>query len=544
MKFSWLLLLLVGLWQIQPINSAENILDHPTITPLINSEDAEIFQTAKIHRFHADGVNVCASRACKQVYIYDFAHDATVVAILADGQLIDARRIENATPPFNERIEKMAQRLIAESEIVQEAVGEVRDSAEIVIMQMQHPSCPSDHLCVATTLWTDGGSVWVLVDVTLEAIIDLWWTDVTVNSQQPTVNSSPDLPFDCDPHTLTRDGWSLEYRITPSDGLAVADVFYNGKQLLHDVRLIQWEANYINDGNYGYIDYIGCGAEGEGHGFPIDPIGATQISEIAGGFELRQNFEMIQWGEFCNYRYEQSYEFYTDGRWRIVGRPFGRGCGDGRYKEATYRPVFRIDFALDGIGNDYFQAWNGSEWQQYDTETYFTPTTPNNPHGRAFRIFGSNGIGYEMEIGDEKLNEGGIEDNPYTYVTRSRVEEGEFDLPTVGDCCQQDHQKPPFEFVDGETVAGVHLVVWYVPEALTQTKFAFSQGNADAPVCWTESETEYYPCSMGPMFHPISNPLAVGLGSAEIQPTPTIFMIIVATLVAFTGLWLVKLPKR
>lgn len=543
MKLSWLLLLLAGLWQIQPTVPADKLIDHPTISALIDAQNAEIFQTVTLHRFHVDGVNVCAEGGCEQVYIYDFAHDATVVALLADGRLIDARRIENATPAFNQQILRMAQTLIAESEMVQEAVGGMRNSAEIVIMQMQHPACPSDHLCVATTLPTDGGSVWVLVDVTREEIVDLWWTDVIVDSQQGAMHSEERDTFDCDPHTMTRDGWSLEYRITPSDGFAVADVYFEGKQVLHDVRLIQWEANYVNDGNYGYIDYTGCGADGEGHGFPINPVGATEINTIEGGFELRQNFEMVQWGAYCNYRYEQSYAFYADGRWRVIGRPYGRGCGDSRYKEATYRPVFRIDFALDGVGDDYFQAWNGSQWQSYNHEAYFSPTTPSNADGRAFRIFGSNGVGYEMEMATGQFGDGGQGDNGYTYVTRSQIEEGEFDLPTIGECCHQDHQKPPLKFVDGETIAGVHLTMWYVPEALTQTKFAFEQGHAAAPSCWTESATEFYPCPMGPMFHPIENPLAVGLISAETHQSAPLFITITVVFIILTCLWLGKTIK-
>lgn len=538
LKFSWLLVFLIGLWQIRPNSPIENIIEHPSVAPLLDAEHAEIFQIVPLARYIIDGVNVCADLACVQTYIYDFAQNATVTVISADGDIIDALRIENASPPFNQRIEQMAQTLIANDADVRSAAGELADESEIVIMQMQHPSCPDTHLCVATTLLTDGGSVWVLVDVTDERIVDLWWGDVAVNSGA--VNSEQSLFYDCDPHLLERDGWSLEYRITPSDGFAVADVYYDGRQVVSDIRLVQWEANYVNDGNYAYVDYAGCGAQGPGHGFPIDPVGETRIEEIGGGFALHQDFQMPIWGAFCNYRYEQSYEFYTDGRWRIIGTPYGRGCGDGRYKEATYRPIFRIEFALDGIGGDFFQAWDGTEWEPQNVETYFEPKHPVNADLHAFRLLDGDGIGYAMAPGRGQFDDSGTGDEAYTYLTRYNPLEGATDMPSIGDCCQQDHLKPPYLFLNGENTAGEHLVVWYVPEALTQTLFAFQQGNADAPYCWTESTTEYYPCPLGPMFHPVEAPrLAVGLRSADIIP-PYLPIVLLTLLLTVTLLWVRK----
>ncbi len=541
MKFSWLLLFFVGLWQIQPVSPVDNIIEHPTISELVNAADAEIFQSVPLHRYQMEGKDVCASGVCEQVYIYDFAHNATIVAVVADGQLLDALRIENATPAFNERVERLAQKMIAESAMVQEAVGEIEESTEIVIMQMQHPSCLSDHLCVATTLLADGGSVWVLVDVTEEQIIDLWWGDVAADGEQAADVVREEPFFDCAPHSLERDGWHLEYRITPSDGFAVADVYYGSKQVVSDVRLVQWEANYVNDGNYAYTDYAGCGAQGPGHGFPIDPVGRTKIESVRGGFAIKQDFQMSLWGEFCNYRYEQTYEFYRDGRWRVISTPFGRGCGDGRYKEATYRPIFRIEFALDGTGNDFFQSWDGNDWQQHDSEAYFLPDTHVNSDKHAFRISDNNGMAYTMEMGQGQFVDGGKNDDAYTYLTRYKAEEGAADMPTIGTCCHQNYEQPPFEFVDGENTAGEHLVIWYVPQALTVTKFAVEQGVANEPYCWTESTLEYYPCPMGPMFHPVQPELAVGLKSADnITTQNTPLFIITVSLLFLTGFYYYK----
>ena len=98
------------------------------------------------------------------------------------------------------------------------------------------------------------------------------------------------------------------------------------------LKLAEWHARY--PGNWGYRDYTGCG--GGGGGFAIYPYGNTQIrtlydhNNVAIGFEVVQDFRMSNWGADCNYRYEQHFEFYMDGRYRVKVAAYGRGCGDNQ----------------------------------------------------------------------------------------------------------------------------------------------------------------------------------------------------------------------
>jgi hypothetical protein len=85
---------------------------------------------------------------------------------------------------------------------------------------------------------------------------------------------------------------------------------------------------------------------------------------------------MSNWGSGCNYRYEQRIHFYNDGRFRVVSGAFGKGCGT----IGVYRPVVRIDIAVDGSGNNSFATWDGAEWQTHQEEFWqlqdVSPTRP------------------------------------------------------------------------------------------------------------------------------------------------------------------------
>jgi hypothetical protein len=129
------------------------------------------------------------------------------------------------------------------------------------------------------------------------------------------------------------------------------------------MKLIEWHAHY--PGNWGYRDYTGCG--GSGGGFPIYPYGNTQVRDLPNGFAVVQDFRMSNWGASCNYRYEQHFQFYNDGRFRVVTVAYGQGCGDNQASEATYRPVVRIDIAVNGDASDTLSVWNGSGWTDQNT---------------------------------------------------------------------------------------------------------------------------------------------------------------------------------
>ncbi|MCB0028665.1 MAG: hypothetical protein KDE28_12200, partial [Anaerolineales bacterium] len=111
--------------------------------------------------------------------------------------------------------------------------------------------------------------------------------------------------------------------------------------------------------------------------------------------------------------YEQHYQFFTDGRFRVVTGAYGRGCGSN----ALYRPVVRIDIALNGQENDSLSYWDGSTWASVDTERWFLPTDLQYFSGLYALTVRDGGLGYFIEPSQGQFADGGRGDNPFVYVT-------------------------------------------------------------------------------------------------------------------------------
>jgi PKD repeat protein len=359
-----------------------------------------------------------------------------------------------------------------------------------------------DHLCVAPAFAADDERViWAIVDLTDEKFLGVFETDLP-----PAGSFEPFVPTDCNnAQSITRDGWSLSYVTTSHDGLNVYSVTYNGAPVITSIKLVEWHADY---GSSGYQDTTGCNSGGGG--YTIYPYGNTQILDLLDdqnnviGFEVVQDFRMGNWGAGCNYRYEQRIRFYADGSFRPVSIAYGRGCGTN----ATYRPVVRINMAVNGDDNDRFSRWDGVAWQAMATEDYLVPYTETghgphqiNANGYSWMIQDTvSGLGYYI-VQDVGQFENGEGDDPFLYPTLHHANEGDGDLYVFSSgCCHDDHQQGPHLYLNGENIDSQNIVLWYVPQGVT---------DATAPdyYCWTvagEPNPETYPCYMGPLFVPVN----------------------------------------
>lgn len=212
------------------------------------------------------------------------------------------------------------------------------------------------------------------------------------------------------------------------------------------------------------------------------------------GFEVVQDFRMPYWGANCNYRYEQHDQFYTDGRFRIVGQAFGRGCSSN----GIYRPVMRLDLGLDGAGGDSFAMWDGAAWQPQATEGWWSQTAPYTSESFKWRVNDQGGRAYFVEPGQGQFGDGGRGDSAFIYATQHRAAEGDTDIGAIGFSCNDDYQQGPDQYVIGESIAGQDIVLWYVPQMQTQVADGCNY-------CWTvqgDPNPETYPCAAGPMFVP------------------------------------------
>ena len=227
----------------------------------------------------------------------------------------------------------------------------------------------------------------------------------------------------------------------------------------------------------GYRDYTGCG--GGGGGFPIYPYGVTQVRDLLDqanaiiGFAVVQDFRMSNWGASCNYRYEQHFQFFNDGRFRVVTVSYGQGCGNNQDQEATYRPLVRIDIAVKGDSNDTLALWDGAQWVDQTTEGWWLQSAPYTPEGYRYRVMDQSGSGYYIEPARGQYNDGGTGDNAWLYVTQHKVAEGDADMPAIGQCCTGTYVQGPEQFINGEAVPIIQQLFrqW---ATFSLTAFAFS----------------------------------------------------------------------
>ncbi len=474
----------------------------------------EVFGITKFMDINT-GLNAqgCAIDNCRVVNIFNFDAGATVQAFvrLDTQEVIEVYYQPGVRPGINRRLADRAMEIALNEPTVIEIIGEQRTNSDWAPMDstLVGTDCERGHMCVAPTFDMGDYILWAIVDLTDDKFVDTFWTGTdgtgSGSTQYPDEYAewNPEIGCVATPGSVSRDGWALDYTTSGSDGFIVSNVRYNGQVVINSAKLAEWHADY---GNSGYSDATGCNPS---HGFPIYPSGPTQILDLMDGstvigFEVVQDFRMGSWGSGCNYRYEQRFEFYTDGRFRTTQGAYGKGCGTNSW----YRGIMRIDIAVGGsTGTDNIATWNGSAWAPVATETRWCPEGSThssctgfvpglNPDGYRYRLWDSvTNSGYYLEPGRGQFGDGGRGDFEFVYAVAHRASEGDNDLGALGAGCCSDFNHGPEQYVTGESISDSNLVLWYIPQMLT---------DASAPdyYCWTLVPPETYPCFAGPMFHP------------------------------------------
>ncbi len=367
----------------------------------------------------------------------------------------------------------------------------------------------SRHLCVAPTFVKDDRALWAIVDLTDNVLVGVRWTHTGKTGLAVTERKLQNVNLTdqyCDKETaLERDGWKLNYILTSSDGLRVADITYKGKLVIRSVKMVDWHVSYSNTDGFGYSDAVGCPYFSQSAVIAIEPPQINPIVKegVTLGFSIDQRFQSEGWPTPCNYNYRQRFEFYADGRFRPMIASVGRGCGN----DGVYRPVSRIAFA--GEKNTFaefasggWKPWTQEQWQLQTRDLTYTP------EGYRYRVTDGAGAGYFVEPSRGQFGDGGRGDFAWTYVTRHENgrDEGESDLITVGPCCNNDYRQGPEKFIEPapEPIAESGLIMWYV----AQLKNDNTPGRE---YCWAESvlingvfSAKEFPCYSGPMLIPTS----------------------------------------
>ncbi|HHB78922.1 MAG TPA: hypothetical protein ENK85_06785 [Saprospiraceae bacterium] len=386
--------------------------------------------------------------------------------------------------------------------------GAIPASYEVVVRSSKCER--SRHLCSAVIVTRKGSeeSLWILVDLTeLKAIGYQWmprWDErrpqlVTERSLQNEVITKN---YCQDTTTIERNRWRIHYQLTNSDGIEIFDAYYNGKPVLTSAKLVDWHVSYPDKKDFGYSDAMGCPQFSSAAVVAFEPPEIEPIrnkgQEI--GFSFVQDFRSPVWPKSCNYRYQNLFEFYEDGRFRVAGVNLGLGCSNNGW----YRPVFRIDLA-DEQGQ-VVEAWEKGKWVRWEKENWNLQekNASFSPEGYLFRMTNKDGSGYYLQPNNGQFGDHSRGDHAFTYVAVKHTGEGEEDMSTLGPCCHTDFEQGPERFIQpAESLTGQNII-WYVP----QMKNSDKKGEQ---YCWVETRVidghegfQTYQGVVGPMFVPFS----------------------------------------
>jgi hypothetical protein len=460
----------------------------------------------------------CTPDHCYRVELYNYAQNVTTVAFVdaAANQVAQVSHQINVQPEIPPALADLAVEIARHAPEVQVALWGAPGTPVMpnVKTALNGSQCErSRHLCVAPTFIVGDRALWAIVDLTDEQLVGIRWTELGASGPASPItergleNEVVYATYCQQSHTLSQAGWEMSYMLTSSDGLKLTDVRYQEQTVLNSATLVDWHVSYSQEDGFGYSDAIGCPIFSSA---AVVAFSGPAVEEIVQGgavvgFALVQDFRSPDWPVPCNYRYEQRYEFYTDGRFRVTTANRGRGCGN----DGTYRPVLRLDITAsdDGKG-DNFAEWDGQNWQPWSAEGWQRQdeNTPYTPEGYQYRLTGAEGQGFYVEPGQGQFGDSGRGDNAFVYitVTDANHDEGKSDLATLGACCNTDYQQGPEAFITpAESALEQDLVLWYVPQLK----------NEDTPgqeYCWADTVIENgvpvarsWPCYAGPMFVPI-----------------------------------------
>ena len=454
-----------------------------------------------------------------RVELYNYFYNYSTVAWV-DSAAKKVARVEeiSATPPVvSPRLEALATQLALRHPDIRRELGlaDGDDGAGIKVTVEVSQSERSRHLCAAPVFHHKGLALWTLVDLADWQVIGWQWT--TLENGRPSLKvTERSLQNDaimeayCDTdRKLARDGWDITYRLTRSDGLEIVNVAFQGKPVLRSAKLVEWHVSYLFNNGFGYTDAMGCPMFSSSKVVAFrgpEQAGIPATETLKGGFVLVQDFRSAVWPVACNYRYQNRYEFYADGRFRICGANLGRGCQPGVW----YRPVFRIELAQESGSR--FEQSDGAAWKPWEKEAWFLQedATPRTAANVLFRLHTGGGRGYEVEPSWGQFGPGSRSDNAYTYVTvdHPKSAEGAEDLPNLGDCCNSDHRQGPDQFIGAapESLAGEKLIFWYVPQFQGDATPGKQYAWAELMVENGKAKNMFWPAFVGPMFIPFAAP--------------------------------------
>ncbi len=486
---------------------------------------------------------ICEKSICYQAEKYNFATNTTTRAIVDvdNEKVIFVEHYENMQADISNRLKLLAQAIALNAPEIKKELGKTPTKKDISMANvrgaLQHSPCEnSKHLCVAPTFadHKKEQALWAIVDLTDLKLVAAKWaglgkTTTPACISERILQNRYIMENFCQKDTiLEKNGWHITYRMTGSDGLEIKDVLFHNQSVLKSAKIVDWHVSYQQKGGerldtttqtyiegrrvefvrgeggdylFGYNDAMGCPMFSTS---VVLPFNGPQIRTLKekNGFMLTQDYRNPKWPMACNYRYENRFEFYNDGSFRVVGVNKGRGCGDN----AIYRPVIRVDMAVDTKENFYAkvdEAWK--QWKKEKSEQV-TSSSKQRGNGYAYKIVSASDTkkGYYIEPNYGQFGDNSRGDNARIYVTKFKSQEGEQDLLTLGSCCDLNDDGVERYLQNREDINESDIVLWYVPRIRNDTQ----EGRE---YCWADTvvgkdgnlEVKVWPCTVGPKFVPI-----------------------------------------
>jgi len=484
----------------------------------------------------------CQEHKCYQAEKYNYVTNSTTRAIvdIDDKKLLQIQQFPNTQPDINLRLTHIAQAIALNAPEVRESLQKKPSLKDMSMANvrgslMSSPCENSIHLCVAPTFadHKKERALWAIVDLTKLTLAAAKWaglgktTTPACISERSLQNRYIMENFCQKDTTLDKNGWSITYRLTGSDGLEIRDVLFKGKKVIRSAKIVDWHVSYKQmgdipeDGTETYIEnrrveYV-PGENGEYLFGYNDAMGCPMFSTSVvlafngpvvktlkdnDGFMITQDFRNPKWPMACNYRYENRFEFYNDGSFRVVGVNKGRGCGDN----AIYRPVMRIDFNFSE--KEQFYRYTNNSWEHWTKEQSDLVKSDSYANDKyLYKITDKTQVdkGYYIEPNRGQFNDNSRGDNATIFVTQFKKDEGDLDLLTLGSCCNLKEDGIEQYIKDREDISSNNIVVWYVPHIINDIK-------KGEEYCWADTvissdgnlEVKLWPCVVGPKFVPIS----------------------------------------
>ncbi len=455
-------------------------------------------------------------KSCYRVEMYNYFYNMSTVGFVDVKlqQVLAVNYYSDAQPDINNRLKNIAIAIAKNSKLVKQELLEVTQKPTMsqIKTSLKNSRCErSYHLCVAPTFVLNDKALWAIVDLTDSTLVGIRWTNLGESgppidvTERQLENEYVFREFCEKSNHLQKGNWQFDYQITASDGIEVTQLKYKNIPVMKSAKLLDWHVNYSTREGFGYSDAIGCPLFSSAVVIAYE---GPQVEEIKQdgktiGFSFTQDFRQPPWPTPCNYRYEQRFEFYNDGRFRVAAADYGRGCGT----DGTYRPIIRIDIDADK-DHESISQWNGEQWKLWTEEKWHlqSKNTKYTREGYLFKITNEKGNGFYVEPNRGQFNDGSKGDNAFSYISINHPgrDEGSNDMVTMGSCCNTDFRQGPEQFINPpESLQNKNLVLWYVPQLK-------NNGTKGEEYCWADTrikngikKVKVWPCYAGPMFVPV-----------------------------------------